>query len=141
MYIWLRFGVGLKVKRRDLAAVLINRGVNLDPLGKWSKVGFCTKKVLASSRLGCLLDLYFDPSCCCFTYLKVGLVVYESQVPIGATPEYMAGHYMVKYFAVRYVLLSLFLVSFLRILHYAASKCQFFSTSHGLGPTREGDNC
>jgi ribosomal RNA methyltransferase Nop2 len=53
----------LKTSKRDLMNVLSNRGVNLESLGKWT---------------------------------KVGIKILDSNVPIGATPEYLAGHYMLQ---------------------------------------------
>ncbi|EGR29121.1 nucleolar protein 1, putative [Ichthyophthirius multifiliis] len=53
----------LKTRRKELAQILAQRGVNLDSLAEWT---------------------------------KVGLKIYDSKVPIGATPEYLAGYYMLQ---------------------------------------------
>lgn len=119
----------LRARRRDVAGALINRGVNLDPIGDWSKV-HCFISRLQQHSVGSQAS----PQDLTYTMLhtssaaawdiaavfhavhrsfvkkhsvhqmfdsrsfwrQVGLVVYESQVPIGATPEYMAGHYMLQ---------------------------------------------
>ena len=54
----------LRTRRRDLAAALIARGVNVD-----------------------VLEEQWGPA---------GLQIFESPVPLGATPEYLAGHYMLQ---------------------------------------------
>lgn len=53
----------LLTTRRNLAQSLVNRGVNLQPIGPWT---------------------------------KVGLQIFDSQVPIGATPEYLSGDYILQ---------------------------------------------
>ncbi|RNF11643.1 putative nucleolar protein [Trypanosoma cruzi] len=53
----------LKAKRRDLVQALLKRGMHVEPLEKWS---------------------------------KVGLQVFESNVPIAGTVEYLAGQYMLQ---------------------------------------------
>lgn len=53
----------LLATRRNLAQALVNRGVNLQPIGPWT---------------------------------KVGLQIFDSQVPIGATPEYLSGQYILQ---------------------------------------------
>jgi len=79
----------LRTRRRDLAQALINRGVNLEPIGKWTKVGL---QVFESAvPIGSCLLLSLPPSS---TYLRP--LPNPSFPSSGATPEYLAGHYMLQ---------------------------------------------
>ena len=78
----------LKTRRKDLAQVLIKRGVILEPMAAWS---------------------------------KVALKINESQVPVGATPEYLGGHYMLQSAASQCPVLALAPQSGERILELAAA--------------------
>lgn len=59
----LTIGIPFTLFSLNIEQALIKRGVSLEPVAKWS---------------------------------KVGLKITESQIPIGATPEYLAGHYMLQ---------------------------------------------
>ncbi|KAL7412785.1 NOL1/NOP2/sun family-domain-containing protein [Mrakia frigida] len=76
----------LRTRRRDLAQALINRGVNLEPIGKWTKVGL---QVFESA-------VPIGSSLPCSSLSERHLHTDPSFASLGATPEYLAGHYMLQ---------------------------------------------
>lgn len=68
----------LKTRRGDLAKTLINRGMNVDPAAKWTKVGL----IVYDSQVP--------------VGKKIFVIIFIETICLGATPEYLAGHYMIQ---------------------------------------------